>query len=303
MFLAELPRDCDQAHVQFVQRCREKGIPLDGWQLSSGFTAQPTPRLVRRRRGSEEGQEKKERGREEDGGGGEEEEKEKRKEVVVVEDKRCTLTWNYDRFPDPAKFFSDMSAHGVVVTPNVKPALLLTHPLYSEYQAAGAFLSYRGGGRGGDGEVREGQGRSSTNYHTNYKAKKSKEGQEQDGKCSAEPFVGPWWGGEGSFIDFTNPVGRSLFKRDLTHAIIRIKSRKVDGAEDGGTPSIWADNNEYDSVVLAPSSGTVLACHDSSSSSSTSSSSSSSSSFSALSVALSSSSISSSSSPSLPPPP
>ena len=43
-------------------------------------------------------------------------------------DLRYVFTWNNERFPDPAAYFSAMIAKGVMNTPNVKPGVLLTHP-------------------------------------------------------------------------------------------------------------------------------------------------------------------------------
>jgi alpha-glucosidase len=51
------------------------------------------------------------------------------------------------------------------------------------------------------------------------------------------PYTDKWWGGEGSFIDFTNPQARTKWKNMLKdYLILR------------GASSIWNDNNEYSSI-------------------------------------------------------
>ena len=83
--------------------------------------------------------------------------------------KRCVFTWNKERFPDPREFFKQMNARGAVVSPNVKTGILLAHPEYPEMAAADIFV-----------------------------------------KDSVEdkPAVGTWWGGPGSFMDFTKESAR-----------------------------------------------------------------------------------------------
>src|SRR5699024_9625508 len=77
-----------------------EGIPVDGFQLSSGYCTQDTP----------EGQ------------------------------KRCVFTWNRDRFADPGGFFEAMADRGVAVSPNVKPAVLRGHPRLEEFTKREVFV-------------------------------------------------------------------------------------------------------------------------------------------------------------------
>ena len=166
MYLAELRQGADDAHIKFVERCAALGIPMDGWHLSSGYTA-----------------------------------KEK-------SGKRCVFYWNKDRWSNPGAWFERMKRMGVIVSPNIKPGMLVgEHPLYDKFADSNAFIT---------------SGESS----------------------SSEPYVGQWWGGNGSFVDFTNPVARKLWKEAMVEALI------MKGGEQGGTPSIWNDNNEYDSCVI-----------------------------------------------------
>src|SRR6185369_9849412 len=79
-------------------------------------------------------------------------------------DRRNVFTWNRDKFPDPDAMVADFHAAGIQLAANVKPCLLTSHPRYAEVAARGGF-------------VRTPDGMS--------------------------PQVGPFWGGERSFLDFT----------------------------------------------------------------------------------------------------
>lgn len=101
MYYAELPEGSDEAITRFIDIAREQGIPVDGFQLSSGYTTQETA----------------------DG------------------PRRCVFTWNDRRFPDPAGFFAQMAQRNITVSPNVKPGILLTHPRLDEFTARDAFIA------------------------------------------------------------------------------------------------------------------------------------------------------------------
>lgn len=116
------------------------------------------------------------------------------------ENKRCVFTWNKERFADPKAYFGRMNELGAQNVPNVKPGILLMHPRYKDYEKAGAFV--------------------------------------RDSEDAGKPAVGAWWGGPGSFWDFTKPEARELWKKELTENVIDI-----------GTDSIWDDNCEYDSLI------------------------------------------------------
>ena len=109
---------------------------------------------------------------------------------------RNTLTWDPRTFPDPQGFVDAFQRDGLVLSPNVKPAMLTTHPLYRRFDEAGAFV------------------RSS------------------DGSSATAQF----WGGQASFVDFSNPVAERLWREHLQTALI-----------DRGVTSIWNDNNEFES--------------------------------------------------------
>ncbi len=153
MYYVELDEDCDEAIIGFIEKTREEGIPIDGFQLSSGYTVGPG-------------------------------------------NKRYVFTWNTARFPDPAAFFARMNALGAPVSPNIKPGILLTHPHYDDFARVGGFVRDAGG-----------------------------EG----------PYVDRWWGGLGSFVDFTNPKGRKVWKDFIIRSLAA-----------NGVSSIWNDNCEFE---------------------------------------------------------
>ena len=110
--------------------------------------------------------------------------------------KRYVFNWNYQRFPDPQAFVEKLQDKGVALAPNIKPGMLLTHPHYRQFDEAGAYIKDEAG---------------------------------------EKPVTDRYWGGQASFVDFTNPKGRELWKQHLKSALINL-----------GVTSIWNDNNEYE---------------------------------------------------------
>ena len=155
MYYVELPKDCDDEIVGFIDKNIKEDIPIDNFQLSSGYT-------------------------------------------VTDGDLRNVFTWNNTRFTDPEDFFKRMNNRGVTVSPNIKPGILTINPNYKKFEKNNGFV-----------------------------------------KCPGEdkPYVDQWWGGPGSFVDFTNPVGRETWKKFVIEQLIS-----------KGTTSVWNDNNEYDSI-------------------------------------------------------
>lgn len=100
MYYPELDENCDDAIIEFIDTTKEEDIPVDGFQLSSGYTSQETPEGL----------------------------------------KRCVFTWNDKRFKDPKNFFAEMKKRGITVSPNVKPGILLAHPQLEEMKAKGIFV-------------------------------------------------------------------------------------------------------------------------------------------------------------------
>jgi alpha-glucosidase len=100
MYYPELEADCDDAITEFVDTTKEEDIPVDGFQLSSGYTSQDTEQGV----------------------------------------KRCVFTWNEKRFKNPKDFFAQMKKRGITVSPNVKPGILLSHPNLEQMKAKDIFV-------------------------------------------------------------------------------------------------------------------------------------------------------------------
>lgn len=140
MYYAESDKDADDAILKFIDTCRKEKIPIDGFQLSSGYCNIPVNGKLR----------------------------------------RCVFNWNKERFKDPELFFQKMNENHVVVSPNVKPGVLLDNPLYPEMKEKGLFV-------------------------------KNQEG---------EPGIGEWWGGKGAYADFTKPESRENWKQYLKKEII-----------------------------------------------------------------------------------
>ena len=150
MYYPELPKDCDDAILDFIDTTREEEIPADGFQLSSGYCAVET------------------------------------KEGI----KRCSFTWNRKRFKDPAAWFAAMKERGITVSPNIKPGMLLVHPLLSEMIEDGMFLA----------------------------ASEDNPNQEGPAKGLA---VGTWWGGPGVFVDFTKASVRAHWKEYIKKSLLQ----------------------------------------------------------------------------------
>lgn len=173
MYYSELPDKCDEGILAFVDKCRDEGIPIDGYQLSSGYCAVETKDGI----------------------------------------KRCTFTWNHDRFRDPAAWFAEMTKRGITVSPNIKPGMLLVHPLLQEMKEKDMFV--KASDDNDNAEVQDGEGNSLKGYGT-----------------------GTWWGGRGIFIDYTKDSTREHWKEYIKDSLLRY-----------GCTSIWNDNCEYDSMV------------------------------------------------------
>ena len=115
--------------------------------------------------------------------------------------KRYVFEWHSGRFPDPARFVARMQAKGAELCPNIKPGMLLTHPRYRNFAENGGYILDRGG---------------------------------------EKPYVDRFWGGAASFVDFTSPSGRELWKRGLKEALLS-----------NGIKAVWNDNCEYESQDLS----------------------------------------------------
>lgn len=110
--------------------------------------------------------------------------------------KRNVFTWDRGRIPDPHGMVDHFARAGIKLTANIKPALLLTHPRYAEVAAFGGFIRQA----------------------------------EKDA-----PEVISFWGGPGSYLDFTNPQTREWWQQNVRRQLLEV-----------GILSTWNDNNEYE---------------------------------------------------------
>jgi len=97
-----------------------------------------------------------------------------------IGDKRYVFHWNRDKFADPAAFVARYAQAGIELVPNIKPALLRSHPHYEEVAAAGLFVA------DGDGT----------------------------------PVEAQFWDEVGSYIDFTNPEAAAWWRAQVQSALL-----------------------------------------------------------------------------------
>lgn len=116
---------------------------------------------------------------------------------TMIGDKRYVFNWDHARFPDPEGVMARFAQAGVEVVANIKPALLLDHPLFAEVEAFRGFV--------------------------------------RDSEDPARPHITQFWGGDGAYLDFTNPR-TSRWWSDKVRAQLLEK----------GIGSTWNDNNEFE---------------------------------------------------------
>ncbi len=116
---------------------------------------------------------------------------------TMIGDKRYVFNWDHARFPDPEGVMARFAQAGVEVVANIKPALLLDHPLFAEVEAFRGFV--------------------------------------RDSEDPARPHITQFWGGDGAYLDFTNPR-TSAWWSDKVRAQLLEK----------GIGSTWNDNNEFE---------------------------------------------------------
>ena len=112
-----------------------------------------------------------------------------------INDKRYVFNWNKDKIKDPKELSDYFRSKGLEIIPNVKPAFLDDHPMYEMISTNGWFLHYKDG----------------------------------------SPARFPFWGGNASYLDFTNPEAFAFWKKCIKEVLV-----------DKGYVNIWNDNNEYD---------------------------------------------------------
>ena len=103
--------------------------------------------------------------------------------------KRCVFTWNTERFKNPSAYFSAMNEKGAQNVPNVKPGILLCHPLFEEFVKRDLFV--------------------------------------KDSKDPTTFAAGSWWGGTGAFWDFTKPEARKAWREYLIQNVIAVGTNSI----------------------------------------------------------------------------
>jgi alpha-glucosidase len=97
-----------------------------------------------------------------------------------IGDRRYVFHWNRDKFPDVGGFVRGYAEAGVELVPNIKPALLVTHPRYAELAAKGWFVN------------------------------------DADG----DPIVCQFWDEVGSYVDFTHPDAAAWWRGQVTEQLL-----------------------------------------------------------------------------------
>lgn len=97
-----------------------------------------------------------------------------------IGDRRYVFHWNRDKFPDVEGFVRGYADAGVELVPNIKPALLVTHPRYAELAEKGWFVS------------------------------------DADG----DPIVCQFWDEVGSYVDFTQPDAAAWWRAQVTEQLL-----------------------------------------------------------------------------------
>lgn len=97
--------------------------------------------------------------------------------------KRYYFHWNKKRFPDPQQFVNDLKKRGALVSPNIKPGILLTHPLNKDFADRNAYV------KTADGQANQ---------------------------------VNQYWGGPANFIDFTSEDGRKAWSHHMKESLLKL---------------------------------------------------------------------------------
>ncbi|ANI96991.1 glycoside hydrolase family 31 protein [Pediococcus pentosaceus] len=95
--------------------------------------------------------------------------------------KRYVFNWNKKRFSNPQKFVEELEKKGVLLAPNIKPGMLLTHPFKKDFEQNKAYVR----------------------------------NQNND-----DDQVDQYWGGAAHFVDFTSPKGRETWKKYMKRSLI-----------------------------------------------------------------------------------
>jgi alpha-glucosidase len=99
-----------------------------------------------------------------------------------IGDGRYVFHWNREKFPEPERFVRSYLDRGVRLVPNIKPALLRSHPRFEEAERAELLI------------------------------------HDPDGQPTAVQF----WDGTGAYLDFTHPKTIAWWKQQVTEQLLRL---------------------------------------------------------------------------------
>ncbi len=102
--------------------------------------------------------------------------------------RRFGFTWNNDRFKNPSAYFAAMNEKGAQNVPNIKPGILLEHPLFPEFIEKDVFV------------------------------------KDSEGNGFA---TGRWWGGVGAFWDFTKSSARRAWMNYMIDNLIAVGTNSI----------------------------------------------------------------------------
>lgn len=97
-----------------------------------------------------------------------------------IDDKRYVFNWNYDKFPDPKGFGQKFTDNNVEIVANIKPSLMLNHPLLEEVLAFNGFIT------------------------------------DSDGN----PLKIQFWDDQGYYLDFTNPQTIAWWQQQIKKQLL-----------------------------------------------------------------------------------
>lgn len=98
-----------------------------------------------------------------------------------IGNKRYVFNWNYDKVPTPKEMSKDFHDNGIRLCANIKPALLVDHPMYKELEEKKMFV--------------------------------------MDAK-GEKPEVAQFWDELGAYVDFTNPQSFNWWKEQVTEKLL-----------------------------------------------------------------------------------
>ena len=165
---------------------------------------------------------------------------------------RLQFTWNTQKFPQPELFIKELRELGVELCVNLKPVLLKSHPLYEEAERLNLFINEAGenaeiGVRENEenGVVHQSQGTARKRTSSRLRRTNDRsvlqvhEDHEDDENAEIEvceqSLVVDYWGGEGSYLDFTKLETQTWWKTKIKEQLLG-----------KGLRGIWNDNNEYE---------------------------------------------------------